>query len=267
MTEPAIRWTIADGLARITLNRPASLNAFNAAMHAEFRSALDALEADGQVGALILTGAGRAFCAGQDLAERHAMLADGPVDLSASLQRDYNPLVRRLASLPCPTICAVNGIASGAGAAVAVGCDIVLAARSARFQFPFGRVALGPDAATSWYLPRLVGLQRALGLTLTGDAVDAETAERWGLVWRVVADAELQDEATALAESLMLRPAPALATIKQLMRAGAQSAFDAALEAECDAQGRRGRHPDYREAINAFMEKRPARFSPQEQTT
>jgi 2-(1,2-epoxy-1,2-dihydrophenyl)acetyl-CoA isomerase len=265
VSDRAAIWSIEDGLARITLTRPAARNAINAAMHAQLRAALDAIEADTGVHAVILTGAGQAFCAGQDLAERHAMLAVGEVDLSASLEKDYNPLVRRLAALPCPVIAAVNGIASGAGAAIAIGCDIVLAGRSARFQFPFGKVALGPDSGTSWLLPRLVGTHRALALTLTGEAVDAETACRWGLVWRVVDDDALLDEALEIARMLAERPAPALASIKQLMRAGAASDFATALEAERDMQGQRGRHPDYREAINAFVEKRPARFAREEQ--
>lgn len=260
MPEPAAL-LVADGaVARLVLNRPGALNAFDARLHRDLRGALEIIETTPAIRAVIVTGAGRAFSAGQDLAERHAMLAGGEVDLSASLAENYNPLVRRIAALPCPVIAAVNGVAAGAAAAIALGCDIVLAGRSARFIFPFARVALAPDAGTSWLLPRLVGLQRALALTLTGEAVDAATAHDWGLVWQVFDDAQLTEAADALARGLASRSPGAIASIKRRMRDAASLDLDAALDAERDAQGERGRHPHYREAINAFAERRLPSF-------
>jgi 2-(1,2-epoxy-1,2-dihydrophenyl)acetyl-CoA isomerase len=252
---------IAGGIARLTFNRPHRRNAVDAAMHEALRGAMDALETRDDVAALILTGAGDAFCAGQDLAERAGQLAEGEVDLARSLEANYNPLVRRLVALPFPVIAAVNGIASGAGAALAIGCDVVLAARSARFQFGFAKVGLGPDSGTSWLLPRLIGQANALALALTADTIDAEEAQRIGLVFRVLDDAALVDEATRIAQGFATGPRVALRIIERLIRTAANLPFDAALDAERDAQGLLGHHPDYREAVTAFMAKRPPNFA------
>jgi 2-(1,2-epoxy-1,2-dihydrophenyl)acetyl-CoA isomerase len=192
--------SIATGVATIRLNRPERLNAFDASLHCGLRDALSAIEADPSLGAVILTGTGRGFCAGQDLTERASAFEAGtPPDLGSSLRDHYNPLIRRLAALPCPVIAAVNGIASGAGAALAIACDMVMAAESARFQFGFMRVALGPDSGASWLLPRRVGEARALALSLTGAMVDARAALAMGLCDQVADDDALQAEAAALA--------------------------------------------------------------------
>lgn len=249
---------IADAVATITLNRPERLNAFDTALHAAVRNALDRVEAAQDVGALILTGAGRAFSAGQDLAERTAQFAMGHApDLHASLEENYNPLVRRIAALPFPVIAAVNGMAAGAGAAIAIGCDIVLAAESARFQFAFAKVALGPDSGTSWLLPRLVGQARALALALTAEPIDAREAERIGLIWKAVPDAALREEAQRLADGFANGPTAALATIKRRIRAAAHCSFDEALDAERDAQGILGADETYKRAVMGFMRQRP----------
>jgi 2-(1,2-epoxy-1,2-dihydrophenyl)acetyl-CoA isomerase len=260
-----VRVSLAEHVGWVTLNRPERLNAFDAGLHAALRAALDGLAAEPGLRAVVMTGAGRGFCAGQDLGERAAQFAAedgaGRVDLRRSLEENYNPLVRRLAALPVPVIAAVNGIAAGAGAGLALACDVVLAGASARFQFPFAKVALGPDTGLSWSLPRLVGSARALGLMLTGEAIDAETARRWGLVWDVVPDAELLAAAGAMAARFAAGPRAALATVKRQMRVGAGLALDAALDAERDAQAALGEHPDYREAVTAFAAKRTPRFA------
>lgn len=261
MSEDApVLLAIADRVARLTLHRPHRLNAFDGAMHGALREALARIEADESLRAVIVTGAGKAFCAGQDLAERAAQLETGAVDLEASLEANYNPLVRRLAALPIPSIALVNGVAAGAGASLAIACDIVIAARSARFQFPFARLGLGPDSGASWQLPRLVGPAKARGLLLTGEAIDAETAERWGLIWRVVADESLSDEGERLAAAFASGSREALAAAKRLLAGAATASLDAALDAEREEQGVRGRHPDYREAVAAFIAKRSPRF-------
>lgn len=255
-------YAVADRIAIIRLNRPERLNAFNSALHDALRHALDGLEHEPDVRALILTGAGRAFCAGQDLNERaDAFARDETPDLGASLADNYNPLVRRIAALPYPSIAAVNGIASGAGAALAIACDLVIACKSARFQFGFVRVALGPDAGTSWHLPWRVGAARALALALTGEAVGAERALDIGLADMLVADAELEARAQALARQLADGPASAIAAIKQALRVHPPASLEAALEAERQAQQQLGRHPDYREAVTAFAARRPPHFT------
>ena len=186
------------GAARLTLNRPDRLNSFTVQMHEEVAEALSQVEADAQVRALLITGAGRGFCAGQDLADRAVAPGAEPVDLGESVERFYNPLIRRLTSLPKPVVCAVNGVAAGAGANIALACDIVLAARSARFIQSFAGIGLIPDSGGTWVLPRLVGQARALGLALTGQPLGAEQAESWGLIWKAVEDDKLMEEAEAL---------------------------------------------------------------------
>ncbi|WP_202393140.1 enoyl-CoA hydratase-related protein [Alteraurantiacibacter buctensis] len=237
--------------------REAQLNAIDGAMHQALRDALDKVEGEPTIGAVVLTGCGRAFSAGQDLGERAASFARREVpDLAASLEENYNPLVLRLANLPQPVIAAVNGMAFGAGAALAIACDIVLAARSARFQFGFVNVALGPDSGASWSLPRLVGQARALDLALTGRAVSGEEAAMIGLVSRVVDDALLADTANEIARGLAQRSPQALSAIKRQLRSNPTGTLEAALASERVAQGKLGATDAYRQAVLRFAKPR-----------
>jgi 2-(1,2-epoxy-1,2-dihydrophenyl)acetyl-CoA isomerase len=260
MGEPTVLLEITDGVAAITLSRPDKLNAFNEAMHRELAQALDRVEADAAIRAVLLTGAGRGFCAGQDLGDRMVGEGDAPPDLGATLDRLYNPLIRRICRLERPVVCAVNGVAAGAGANLALHCDIVLAARSAQFIEPFCRLGLVPDAGGTYVLPRLVGAARARGLALLGEPLPAERAEAWGLIWRVVDDDRLLDEATALARHLATQATRGLGLIKRALFASATNSLDAQLDLERDLQREAGRTEDYREGVAAFMAKRPPRF-------
>ena len=260
MSEPTILLDLADGVATVTLNRPDKLNAINERMHAEFAEALDRIEADPAIRALLLTGAGRAFSAGQDLGDRVMGDGDAPPDLGDTLDRLYNPLIRRLHRLERPIICAVNGIAAGAGANLALACDIVLAARSAKFIQAFCRLGLVPDSGGTYVLPRLVGPARAMGLALLGEPLPAEQAAAWGLIWRVVEDEELLPEATALARRLATQPTKGLGLIKRALDASAANTLGEQLDLERDLQREAGRTEDYREGVRAFLEKRPAKF-------
>jgi 2-(1,2-epoxy-1,2-dihydrophenyl)acetyl-CoA isomerase len=252
-----LRVEIEAGAVLVTLNRPDKLNAFTPAMHAELRAALAALPAQG-ARVLTLTGAGRAFCAGQDLGERSG--ADGPPDLGLSIERDYNPLVRTLAALPMPVIAAVNGVAAGAGANLALACDLVIAAESASFIQSFAKLGLVPDSGGTWFLPRRIGEARALALALTGERLSAREAEAWGLIWRVVPDAEFEETHRTLAKRLAAGPTEGYARTKALLRAGATASLEESLAAECEAQRALGASADYREGVQAFLEKRAARF-------
>lgn len=251
---------IEHGIAQLTLNRPARKNAINAAVHAGLREALTRIEADSSIRVLIITGAGDGFCAGQDLAERAAMLQVGEVDLHASVEQHYNPLMRRLYALPMPVIAAVNGVAAGAGAALALSADLVIATHSARFQLAFARVGLSLDSGLSWLLPKLVGSARAMAWALTAEPVSATEAQACGLIWRVVDDSALHATAIQWAQQLASGPQAALRAIKQRLRAVADDSFTQALDAERDAQGLLGADPDYREAVTAFMAKRTPQF-------
>jgi 2-(1,2-epoxy-1,2-dihydrophenyl)acetyl-CoA isomerase len=245
---------------RLSLNRPNKLNSFNEAMHGELRAALDGPAAAADVRAVLLTGAGRAFSAGQDLGDRVMGEGEAPPDLGDTLERLYNPLIRRIRALPKPVVCAVNGVAAGAGANLALACDIVLAARSAGFLQAFCKIGLVPDSGGTWILPRLVGEARAKGLTLLGDRLPAEQAAAWGLIWAVVDDDRLMGEAAAMAHRLAAAPTLGLAAIKRAIHAAAGTTLDAQLELERDLQRELGRSHDYAEGVRAFMEKRPARF-------
>jgi 2-(1,2-epoxy-1,2-dihydrophenyl)acetyl-CoA isomerase len=257
--EPAVLLDIADRVATITLNRPDRLNAFNEAMHAQLAQALDRIELDRAIRAVLLTGAGRAFCAGQDLAERQ-MGGDTAVDLGATLDRLYNPLIRRIARLERPVLCAVNGVAAGAGANLALACDIVLAARSATFIQAFCKLGLVPDSGGTFVLPRLVGPARAMGLAMLGEPLPAEQAEAWGLIWRCVDDDALIAEASALAAHLATQPTRGLGLIKRAFLASADNSLGEQLDLERDLQREAGRTEDYREGVLAFLEKRPPTF-------
>jgi 2-(1,2-epoxy-1,2-dihydrophenyl)acetyl-CoA isomerase len=256
-----ILFDVAERVATITLNRPAKLNAFTDAMHADIRDALERVRGDGSVRALLITGAGRGFCAGQDLTERPQIASDTDYDVSATLERNYHPLVLGLRALPMPVICAVNGVAAGAGCNVVLACDVVLAARCASFIEIFSRIALIPDAGGTWFLPRLIGQARAMGMALTADKVGAEQAEQWGLIWRCVDDDRLLPEAQALATQLANGPTRAYALIKQALYAAPGNSLERQLAMEARLQREAGRSPDFREGVRAFLEKRPARFT------
>ncbi|MEO7864841.1 MAG: 2-(1,2-epoxy-1,2-dihydrophenyl)acetyl-CoA isomerase PaaG [Sphingomicrobium sp.] len=244
-------------IARITLNRPDRLNSFTAAMHAELRDALGNL---GDARVVVLTGAGRGFCAGQDLNDR--TVAPGEqVDLGETVERDWNPLVRTLSSIPPPVIARVNGVAAGAGASIALACDLVVAAKSAKFIQSFSAIGLIPDSGGSWVLPRLIGQARALGLALTGEPLPAETAAEWGLIWKCVEDEELDSKVDALAARLAALPPLGLAAIKQLIRSTWDRSMDEELDLQAGEMRRLGFTEDYREGVAAFLEKRPAEFT------
>lgn len=256
-----IVYAVDGGVARITLNRPERLNSFTVAMHRELANALASLALDRTVRALILTGAGRGFCAGQDLTDRAVAAGEGAIDLGASVENFYNPLIRRLAGLDIPVVCAMNGVAAGAGANIALACDIVIAARSAKFIQSFAQLGLIPDSGGTWVLPRLVGQARALGLALTGEPLSAEQAAAWGLIWQCVEDDQLVATAEALAARFAAGAPLGLAATKHAIRAALLQTLDAELDNERDLMRRLGRTADYREGVAAFTEKRTPRFS------
>lgn len=246
-------------VARITLNRPDRLNSFTVRMHEELRDALASL---GDARVIVLTGAGRGFCAGQDLNDR-AVAPGQQVDLGETVAQCWNPLVRTLTSLPQPVIARVNGVAAGAGANIALACDIVVAARSARFIQSFSAIGLIPDSGGTWALPRLVGQARALGLALTGEPLPAATAAEWGLIWKAVEDDALDAEVDAIADRLAGLPPLGLAAIKDMIRSSWQYSLDEELERQAGAMRRLGFTGDYREGVAAFLEKRPPNFTGQ----
>ena len=252
-----ISFAITDRVARITLNRPDRLNSFTRQMHAELAEALDQL---GEARVVILTGAGRGFCAGQDLNDR-AVAPGEAVDLGETVAQCWNPLVRRLAALPQPVIARVNGVAAGAGANIALACDLVVAAHSAKFVQSFAALGLIPDSGGSWHLPRLVGQARALGLALTGEPLPAATAAEWGLIWKCVPDEALDGEVDALAARLAALPPLGLAAIKAIIRTTGARTLDEELDLQRDEMRRLGFTADYREGVAAFLAKRPAQFT------
>ena len=259
-TFETILFSIDAGAARLTLNRPDRLNSFTAQMHGEVGKALDAVEADKSVRALLITGAGRGFCAGQDLSDRTVAPGEGGADLGESLENRYNPLVRGLTALPMPVVCAVNGVAAGAGANIAFAADIVIAAKSAKFIQSFANIGLVPDSGGTWPLPRLAGQARALGLALTGEPLPAETAAQWGLIWKCVDDDKLMSEAGALIEKFASAPTRGLAATKDAIRTASSRTLDEQLDLERDLQRMLGRTEDYREGVDAFLNKRKPAF-------
>ena len=261
MNFETIGYSSHDGLATITLNRPDRLNSFNVRMHEEVRAAFGMIEADDTVRAVLLTGAGRGFCAGQDLGDRAVSAEDAAPDLGHSVETYYNPLIRRIAALPMPVVCAVNGVAAGAGANIALACDIVIAARSAKFIQSFANIGLIPDSGGTWILPRLIGQARAMGLALTGEPILAETAAEWGLIWKCVDDDALMTEATALATKLAAGPTRGLAETKKRIRAAWGNDLDTELDEERDAMRMLGQSDDYAEGVAAFTEKRKPSFT------
>ncbi len=250
---------ISDGVATIRLNRPDSLNSFTAEMHTELRAAMDVIEADTAIRCLMITGTGRGFCAGQDLTERDPGAA-AKMDLGASLDGNYNPLVRRLKSLPLPVVAVVNGVAAGAGASLALACDLVLAARSARFIQAFCKIGLIPDAGGTWALPRLVGHARAMALALLGDTVTAQQAQDYGMIWRCVEDEQLAHEAATLCRHLAVQPTVGLGLIKKAINASLANDLDTQLDLERDLQREAGFTADFDEGVAAFQQKRAAEF-------
>ena len=253
--------SVEAGVQRITLNRPDKLNAFNPEMHGLLRAALAQADSDPAIRCVLLTGAGRGFCAGQDLSEREVKGGDAPIDLSVTISSYYNPLVRRMRALPKPIVCAVNGVAAGAGASIALACDLVLAARSASFIQAFARIGLVPDSGGTYFLPRLVGRARAMGLALLGDKLAAEDAERWGLIWKCVDDDKLPEEAAKLAQALARGPTRGYGLIKRALEASTDNTLDAQLELERDLQREAGFSADYREGVAAFLAKRKPEFN------
>lgn len=251
-----ITFDLNDNLAVVTLNRPDKLNSTTRNMHAELRSAFDEIEASG-ARAVLLTGAGRAFCAGQDLAD---LRMDGPDEILELLEQDFNPLVARIRNLPMPVVCAVNGVAAGAGANLALACDIVLAARSASFLQAFARIGLIPDAGGTWTMPRQVGEARAKGMAMLAEPVPAEKALEWGLIWQVSDDDELMDDATRISSRLSKQPTKAFALIKQAINASSSHGLDAHLAVEAKLQAEAAASHDYDEGVAAFLEKRKPAF-------
>ncbi len=251
-----------DGAVRtLTLNRPSALNSFTAALHAELRAALDHAAQDTSVRAVVITGAGRGFCAGQDLNDPGmAAGPDGKVDIGAVIEANYKPLALRLQSMPVPVVCAVNGVAAGAGANMAFCCDLVLAAAGASFIQAFSKIGLVPDCGGTWLLPRLVGRARALGLALTGDKLPAADALAMGLIWQVVPDAELAATAQALAQKLAAMPVKAMAMTRQAFDASQDLTLEDALSLEARLQRQLGHAADFAEGVAAFQQKRPAAF-------
>ncbi len=254
-----IRFDIDDGVAQITLNRPDKLNSFTQAMHRDVRSALDEVKADQSVRVLVLTGAGRGFCAGQDLSERSEEPGQ-ELDLGDSVEKNYAPLVQALRDLPMPVVCAVNGVAAGAGANLALACDIVLAAKSASFVEVFCKLGLIPDTGGTYFLPRLIGSARAMGLALLGEKLTAERAESWGLIWKCVPDEDLVQQTQELARHFASAPTKGLAFTKQALHASASNTLQQQLTLECMMMSELGNSFDYREGVAAFMDKRAPQF-------
>ncbi len=261
MSYQTILFETSQGIARLTLNRPERLNSFNTVMLAEVRDALAAVRQEGSARVLVLTGAGRGFCAGQDLNDRAVAPGGEPADLGRSIENGYKPLILALRRLPLPIIAAVNGVAAGAGANIALACDLVIAARSASFVQAFSKIGLVPDSGGTWLLPRLVGHARAMGLALLGDKVPAEQAVQWGLIWRCVDDGLLAAEVDALAGQLAAAPTRGLARTKQAMLESWSHTLEQQLDRERDYQQELGRSTDYAEGVAAFMEKRAPRFT------
>lgn len=257
-----IQFAVEAGVARLTLNRPDKLNSFTGEMHAELRDALDRVQADKAARVLLLTGAGRAFCAGQDLADPDMAATDGKMpDIGNVVEKNYKPLVLRLQNLRVPTIAAVNGIAAGAGASVALACDLVVAAKSASFLQAFSKIGLVPDTGGTWFLPQRVGMARAMGLAMLADKLPAEKAADWGLIWAAYDDAEFGAKVEALAAQLATLPTKALVRTRQAMHAAPGHTLEQQLSFEGGFMRELGWSPDYAEGVAAFMEKRAPKFT------
>ena len=256
-----IQFELADGIGRLTLNRPDRLNSFNVQMHDEVRSVLERVRSDSQCRVLVLTGAGRGFCAGQDLGDRAVAPGASAPDLGESIELRYKPLILALRSLPKPVIAAVNGVAAGAGANIALACDLVIAAKSASFIQSFSKLGLVPDSGGTWTLPRLVGPARAIGLAFLGEKLSAEQAAAWGLIWRCVEDAELASTVDQLARQLAIAPTRGLARTKEAIYTSGGKTLEQQLDVERDFQRELGYSADYAEGVAAFTEKRAPKFT------
>ena len=257
-----IQFEVVDGIARLTLNRPDKLNSFTDDMHAELRVALDSIQVDSAIRVLVLTGAGRAFSAGQDLGDRAMQIQAGKMpDIGNTVERNYKPLVLRLQNLRVPTIAAVNGIAAGAGASVALACDLVIATKSASFLQAFSKIGLIPDTGGTWFLPQRVGMARAMGLALLADKLPAEKAADWGLIWQCVDDADFAAAVDKLAQQLSTAPTKALVRTRQAMHAAPGHTLEQQLSFEGGFMRELGWSPDYAEGVKAFMEKRAPNFT------
>jgi 2-(1,2-epoxy-1,2-dihydrophenyl)acetyl-CoA isomerase len=261
MSYQHILYAVEGNVARLTLNRPDRLNSFNDTMHAEVRDALSRVKASAAVRVLLLTGSGRGFCAGQDLGDRAVAPGSEPVDLGASIERNYKPLVLGLRALPLPVVCAVNGVAAGAGANIALACDIVVAAKSASFIQAFSKIGLIPDSGGTYFLPRLIGSARAIGLAMLGDKLSAEQAAAWGLIWKCVDDVEFPASVEALLQQLSTAATRGLAAAKRAIYAAGDNSLEAQLDLERDLQRLLGKSADYREGVSAFAAKRQPRFT------
>lgn len=249
-----------NGVGYLTFNRPKALNSFNVDMHREVAEVLNQWTKNPEVRCVVISGEGRGFCAGQDLGDRVVDPNAEAPDLGYSIETYYNPLIKTIVNMPKPVICAVNGVAAGAGANIALACDLVIAAKSANFVQAFCRLGLVPDSAGTWFLPRAVGHARAMGLALLGDKLPAETAKEWGMIWDVVEDAELRTKVTELAERLAKQPTLGLSLIKKAIHQSSNNTFDEQVLLERDLQRIAGRSEDYREGVQAFMNKREPNF-------
>lgn len=261
MSFSTITYQLDQGVAVLTLNRPASLNSFNALMHDEVREAIKDARDNTDVRCLVITGTGRGFCAGQDLSDRAVKVSAEAPDLGESVEKNYNPLIRNIMTMEKPVLCAVNGVAAGAGASIALACDIVLAAKSAKFIQAFCKIGLVPDSGGTFNLVRALGLPRAKALALLGDKLSAEQAQNWGMIWQCVEDDSLMDETMTLALHLATQPTKGLAKIKELMNNSFSTPMHQQLELEKFAMRELGRTSDYREGVSAFMEKRQPTFT------
>lgn len=261
MSYQTILFEVSGGVARLTLNRPDRLNSFNVQMHGEVRDALAQLKGNSEARVLVFTGAGRGFCAGQDLGDRAVAPGGQGVDLGDSIENYYKPLVLALRNLPMPVIGAINGVAAGAGANLALACDLIIAAKSASFVQAFSKLGLVPDSGGTWFLPRLVGNARAMGLALLGDKLPAEQAAQWGLIWRCVEDAEFKNTVDQLATQLAAAPTQGLARTKQAIYESWSHTLEQQLDQERDFQRELGRSQDYAEGVAAFTEKRTPKFT------
>ncbi|WP_436462696.1 2-(1,2-epoxy-1,2-dihydrophenyl)acetyl-CoA isomerase PaaG [Acinetobacter seifertii] len=249
-----------NGVGYLTFNRPKALNSFNVDMHREVAEVLNLWTKNPEVRCVVISGEGRGFCAGQDLGDRVVDPNAEAPDLGYSIETYYNPLIKTIVNMPKPVICAVNGVAAGAGANIALACDLVIAAKSANFVQAFCRLGLVPDSAGTWFLPRAVGHARAMGLTLLGDKLPAETAKEWGMIWDVVEDTDLKTKVTELAERLAKQPTFGLSLIKKAIHQSSNNTFEEQMLLERDLQRIAGRSEDYREGVQAFMNKREPNF-------
>ena len=256
-----IRFETQDGIARLTLNRPDKLNSFTGAMHAELRSALDVVQTDKTIRVLVITGAGRGFCAGQDLADPDMAMGPMQPDIGNVVEQNYKPLILALQNLRVPTVAQVNGIAAGAGASLALACDLVIAAKSASFLQAFSKIGLIPDTGGTWFLPQRVGMARAMGLAMLADKLPAERAAEWGLIWQAVDDADLASTVDKLAAQLATMPTKALVRTRAAMHAAPNHTLEQQLSMEGGFMRELGWSPDFAEGVAAFMEKRAPKFT------